>query len=298
MKIIDAFTFLNEVDLVKARFEFLKNIVTDFIVIESNQTWRHQPNRPFFADILFTLPQDIRSKIHHVVAEWPDHWLEDQQGVQEKWVEDGTRELAIIEARKFADDTDWFIMNDLDEFWEPNLWDSAKSAYENHGPVCWVQNNRVCFVDWETLDIKQWPGSKMAQIKDITDMKEFYCSKNKSWGKFYMFPGGWHFSKMGDEATKAKLMGSIREWRTWETKIGLTAEQAARQVFEGHGWNAVSKKKKTWAVPDKGQGLTRNIAEILKKYPALWSNGITPGSKKKKKKKDSDEKDSVDNRRV
>ena len=37
MRVIDAFTFLNEVDLVKARFEYLNDIVTDFIVVESNQ---------------------------------------------------------------------------------------------------------------------------------------------------------------------------------------------------------------------------------------------------------------------
>ena len=33
MKIIDAFTFLNEVDLVKARLEYYNDIVTDFVII-------------------------------------------------------------------------------------------------------------------------------------------------------------------------------------------------------------------------------------------------------------------------
>lgn len=72
MKIIDAFTFLNEIDLVKARFEYLNDIVTDFVVVESNQTWRHQKNISCFDVVYHTLPSAIKSKIHYVLAEWPD----------------------------------------------------------------------------------------------------------------------------------------------------------------------------------------------------------------------------------
>jgi hypothetical protein len=289
MRVIDAFTFLNEVDLVKARFEYLNDVVTDFIVVESNQTWRHQPNRPFFAEIIPTLPADIQAKIHYVVATWPDEWLNDADGVQEKWVENGTREMALTEMQKWADPEDWVIMNDLDEFWEIELWEEACEAYHVHGQVVWNHENRTCFVDWITPGIPRWPGSKMAKFKDITTMAEFYCSKNKALrfveGKtektlFHPVTGGWHFTKMGDAETKAKSMGSIREWRTWEPKIGKTPEQAAADIMSGSGWNTVAKKGKMRAEADGGAGLTPRILGILKRINIFWSNGINPWGNK------------------
>lgn len=284
MRIIDAFTFLNESDLVRARLEYLNPLVTDFVIIESNQTWRHQKNIPIFENIIKTLPVDIQKKIHHVVVEWPDNWLDNPEGVQSKWVENGTREQALIEIKKFADLEDWVIMNDLDEFWDITKWNDAVNLYNQYGQLVWLQDNRICFVDWKTESIRDWPGSKMAKLKDITTMEEFYCSKNKALRMkepgmktlFHPIKGGWHFSKMGDLETKAKLMGSIREWRTWETKIGMTAEEAAFEIFHGKGWNTVSKKRKTWAIPCDLENLDENITTILKKYSVLWSNGNTP----------------------
>lgn len=288
MKIIDAFTFLNEVELVKARLEYLNPLVTDFVIVESNQTWRHQPNVPFFDQIIPTLPLDIQKKIHHVIALWPDEWLENATGVQDKWVENGTREQALVEIKKFATADDWVIMNDLDEFWDIDKWQEATLLYEKHGQLVWVHDNRVCFVDWRTESLRDWPGSKMAKLKDIESMELFYCSKNKALRTkepgmktlFHPISGGWHFSKMGDEKTKSKLMSSIREWRTWETKIGKTADEAVKEIFHGKGWNAVSKKRKTFAISDNGKNLNSNIKNILKKYPVLWSNGKNPDGRK------------------
>lgn len=288
MRIIDAFTFLNEVDLVQARFEYYRDLVTDFIVVESNQTWRHQPNQPIFADILKTLDPELQQKIHHVVCDWPNEWLGDETGVQEKWVENGTREAALTEMQKWADPEDWVIMNDLDEFWDVEKWDVAIAEYEQHGQVVWQHENRTCFVDWITPGIPLWPGNKMARFKDITTMAEFYCSKNKALrfveGKtektlFHPVVGGWHFTKMGDAETKAKSMGSIREWRTWEPKIGKTPTEAAEAIMTGTGWNTVAKKGKMRAVPDSGNGLSAKIRKILEPTKIFWSNGIDPNGK-------------------
>jgi hypothetical protein len=285
MRVIDAFTFLNEVDLVKARLEYLNDIVTDFIIVESNQTWRHQRNKPFFHQVLKTLPEEIKNKIHYVVAEWPDEWLEDADGVQEKWVENGTREKVMDELKTFADQDDWVLMNDLDEFWDPEKWGYAVGQYHEHGQVVWVHENRTCFVDWVTPGIPRWPGTKMAKFKDITTIAEFYCSKNKALrfipGKtektlFHPVEGGWHFTKMGDAETKAKSMGSIREWRTWEPKIGKTPTEAAAEIMSGKGWNTVAKKGKMRAQVDGGQGLTPKILKILEKTEIFWSRGIQP----------------------
>lgn len=289
MRVIDAFTFLNEVELVQARFEYLKDVVTDFIVIESTLTWRHQPNQPIFKDVLKTLPDDIKNKIHHVVVDWPSDYVNNEQGVQEKWVENGTREHALYEMKKFADDDDWVIMNDLDEFWDVEKWEQAKELYRCQGQLVWTQDNRTCFVDWNTPGTPKWPGSKMAKLKDITSMADFYCSKNKAlrgWEEgvktlFYPMDGGWHFTKMGDAETKAKSMGSIREWGTWETKIGKSAEEAALEIFKGNGWNSVAKKGKMKAEFIGEKNLTPRLLRILKKYPIFWCNGLKPNGRKK-----------------
>lgn len=284
MKIIDAFTFLNEVDLVKARLEYYNDIVTDFVIIESNQTWRHQPNTPFFSQVISTLPKNIQEKIHYKIAEWPNEWLEDPEGIQAKWVENGTREQTLVEIKKFADADDWVIMNDLDEFWDKDKFRLATDEYLKNGQVVWVHSNRQCFVDWHTPNMPDWPGSKMAKLKDINTMAEFYCSKNKALrvktpgqkSLFHPVHGGWHFGKMGDMLTKAKSMGSIREWRTWGTKIGKTPEQAANEIFYGNGWNSVVKKGKQKATYCGENGIPTELSKILKKTEIFWSNGLKP----------------------
>ncbi len=283
-KIIDAFTFLNEIDLVKARLEYYNDIVTDFVIIESNQTWRHQKNQTFFHTILDSLPLDMKKKIHYVVKVWPNEWLNDAQGVQEKWVENGTREQALIEIKKFANNEDWVIMNDLDEFWDKDKFTLATEEYLKNGQLVWVHSNRQCFVDWHTPAMPTWPGSKMAKLKDIKTMAEFYCSKNKALrikapgqrSLFYPMHGGWHFGKMGDMLTKAKSIGSIREWRSWETKIGKTPEQAAHEIFYGKGWNSVVKKGKQKTEFCGENGIPHELSKILKKTDIFWSNGLKP----------------------
>lgn len=283
-KIIDAFTFLNEIDLVKTRLEYYNNIVTDFVIVESNQTWRHQKNQTFFHTILDTLSTEIKNKIHYVVKIWPDEWLNDAQGVQEKWVENGTREQALIEIKKFANADDWVIMNDLDEFWDKDKFVLATEEYSKNGQLVWVHSNRQCFVDWHTPAMPTWPGSKMAKLKDINTMAEFYCSKNKALrvktpgqkSLFHPIYGGWHFGKMGDLLTKAKSIGSIREWRSWETKIGKTPEQAAHEIFYGKGWNSVVKKGKQKAAYCGENGIPVELSKILKKTDIFWSNALKP----------------------
>lgn len=283
-KIIDAFTFLNEIDLVKARLEYYNDIVTDFVIVESNQTWRHQKNQTFFHTILDTLTTEIKSKIHYVVKIWPNEWLNDAQGVQEKWVENGTREQALLEIKKFAAPNDWVIMNDLDEFWDKDKFVLATEEYSKNGQLVWVHSNRQCFVDWHTPAMPTWPGSKMAKLKDINTMAEFYCSKNKALrvktpgqkSLFFPMHGGWHFGKMGDMLTKAKSIGSIREWRSWETKIGKTPEQAANEIFYGKGWNSVVKKGKQKAAYCGENGIPTELSTILKKTNIFWSNGLKP----------------------
>ena len=283
-KIIDAFTFLNEIDLVKARLEYYNDIVTDFVIIESNQTWRHQKNQTFFHEILDVLPEEIKNKIHYTVCKWPDAWLDDSEGVQAKWVENGTREQALIEIKKFAGPDDWVIMNDLDEFWDKAKFQSAIEEYNQHGQVVWVHSNRQCFIDWYTPAIPEWPGSKMAKLKDISTMGEFYCSKNKALkvktlGQktlFHPVKGGWHFTKLGDLVTKAKSIGSIREWRTWGTKIGKTPEEVAHAIFNGQGWNTVVKKGKQKAAYCGEDGIPIELLNILKKTKIFWANGLKP----------------------
>jgi hypothetical protein len=71
-------------------------------------------------------------------------------------------------------------------------------------------------------------------------------------------------------------MGSIREWRTWEPKIGKTPTEAAEEIMSGKGWNTVAKKGKMRAQADGGKGLTPKILKILEKTEIFWSRGIQP----------------------
>lgn len=68
LKIYDCFTFFNEIELLKIRFEELYNVVDKFVLVEATQTFTGEPKELFFLKNknLFSKYED---KIIHVVVD-------------------------------------------------------------------------------------------------------------------------------------------------------------------------------------------------------------------------------------
>lgn len=65
-KLIDAFIFFNEVELLKFRLEYLNNIVDYFIIAESNKTFTEKDKKLIIPQIINQFPQEILNKIIYI----------------------------------------------------------------------------------------------------------------------------------------------------------------------------------------------------------------------------------------
>ena len=63
MKIIDAFSFFNEVDLLKLRLEYLRDVVDYFVISECNYTHSGKSKPYYLDDIIDQFDEDLVKKI-------------------------------------------------------------------------------------------------------------------------------------------------------------------------------------------------------------------------------------------
>jgi beta-1,4-mannosyl-glycoprotein beta-1,4-N-acetylglucosaminyltransferase len=210
MKVIDAFSFFNEKNLLKLRLEYLSPVVDYFIVSESNYTHSGKPKPYYLEQFLDELPEEIRSKIIPLkyepditnfsvdgkVKEWDygnDHWrLEREQ-----------RNLITKKLTEFAE-SDLFILGDVDEIPRREIIEQMKKA-ELEPDFCMSGSCDLFYYNFETSCGKLWTGSIFTTVGFARGKDCDYLRSNR--GSFPPLPNaGWHFSYFGDaEQIRTKL---------------------------------------------------------------------------------------------
>lgn len=125
MKVIDAFIFFNELDVLKMRLSYLQNIVDYFVICESDATFTGAP-KPYYLDSIITsLSKDIQAKIIRIklndknlvntvlnpvyIPEIPDFHT------NLVWKRERLQREAINDIAKDFSPNDFFILSDVDE---------------------------------------------------------------------------------------------------------------------------------------------------------------------------------------
>lgn len=113
-KIIDCFTFFNELDLLEIRLNVLDPYVDHFVIVESNKTFQKQP-KPFYFEENRWRFEKFLHKIAYVKQ--TEHSLEgtafDMEKEQRNWISMGVASL-----RPSPDDI--VLIGDLDEIPDPS----------------------------------------------------------------------------------------------------------------------------------------------------------------------------------
>ncbi len=74
-KIYDCFTFFNEIEILKFRIKYLKDVVDYFVIVEGNKTFSGSPKEQRFSYDFFT--EEERQKIKYAFVDIPDKDLEE-----------------------------------------------------------------------------------------------------------------------------------------------------------------------------------------------------------------------------
>jgi beta-1,4-mannosyl-glycoprotein beta-1,4-N-acetylglucosaminyltransferase len=140
MKIIDCFTFYNELQLLEYRLSILYHIVDYFIIVESNQTHRGE-NKELFYNKNKERFAKFKDKIIHIIVDLPykfpninyknnkpfqvlnynengDQWI--NEAFQRECIKNGFEQILL-------NDEDYVIVSDVDEIPDPRTLMSIKN---------------------------------------------------------------------------------------------------------------------------------------------------------------------------
>jgi beta-1,4-mannosyl-glycoprotein beta-1,4-N-acetylglucosaminyltransferase len=199
MKIVDCFTFYNELDLLQYRLAVLYDYVDFFILIEANITHAGHPKPTYFIDNMH-LFEKYRDKIIHMVAELPHKspiidYSKKQQWENENFQRNSIKECVQLEQIGLAKD-DLVIISDLDEIIDPErlveFRDGRLSAYKGFS-----LSQDMYYYNLHCKNTWFWSKAKIVSY-------EYLLQKTPEEIRQGELPllekGGWHLSYFGDAA--------------------------------------------------------------------------------------------------
>ena len=190
VRIIDAFLFSGELDMLELRLRELDPIVDRFVICEADTTFQGRPRK-----VLLPEHKDRFApwwdRITHLV-------VDDLPAGEDCWQREHFQRDAIKRGLNGLRATDLFMLSDVDEI--PTVQQIRKVR---PNPVCVFEMAMHSFaVDW--LYPTPWNGTVACYGRDIKDISILRYARDKP--DFNRVKGGRHFTWLGDTtATNKKL---------------------------------------------------------------------------------------------
>lgn len=202
-KVYDCFTFFNELELLKLRFEELYDVVDHFVIVESPISFTGKDKPLFFHENAHLFDQFKDKIIHIIVDHFPD--LTDNEE-NNHWYRESYSRDAILWGLKDCNDDDVIFISDLDEIPRAGAVQEIKYYLEQKNKEKIEDSQLVCGLDMRLFmffmnreNLAGWyGGSKAAPY--------WLVCKYTPWGiklfhhKYSMHKiqnAGWHFNTMG-----------------------------------------------------------------------------------------------------
>lgn len=208
MKIIDCFTFFNELDLLEFRLKLLDPYVDHFIIAESNLTHSGLP-KPYHYRANEKRYEQWWHKITYLPIVQTTEGLEFNPQEEKynptsaSWKLENEQRDALSAAAKLANDEDLVITGDLDEIPDPTL---LKQLNLTQSPVALSQLFHYYFMNCQNTGLERWwNGSIVSTGKQFKALSPQQLRDNRN-NYPVIKKGGWHFSYLGGlEKIKYKL---------------------------------------------------------------------------------------------
>ncbi len=227
-KIVDCFTFFNELDLLKFRLEELYDKVDHFVLIESTKTFTGQV-KPLYYSLNKDEFEKWNDKITHVVVtdmpiSLPQYKIDELVALPEirniNWVREHHQRRSVGKglSRLNLNFDDVIILSDLDEI--PDLNIAEKNIkFLDMGPIVFEQDWYIWNLDW--MKGMKWRGSTMFTYSHYVNNKDiFQHLRNIRWddvteeSEFTIINCGWHFSWFGSSEFIRKKMFAFAHTET------------------------------------------------------------------------------------
>jgi len=194
-KLVDGFTFYNELGMLKYRLEVLYPYVDSFIICESTLTHSGKPKELYYQNNKHLYEKYADKIIHIVVDDMPEStvsWPESTPA----WLLENHQRRCISRGFKDMSDDDIIIISDVDEIPNPVVLEGVRKggldrAY--HLNQSFYYYNLETFVgNWTFPKILPYYLFKTEFQSDLQRCRKILCSHQFNYG-------GWHLSYFGDE---------------------------------------------------------------------------------------------------
>ena len=268
MKIIDAFIFYDELDLLKIRLEFLYDFVDYFVICESSVTFTGRSKRWNFFDHREAFSPWL-DKIIYLKYEPTQLFLD---GCKSAWqVEAAQRNFLATELVKF-DKNDWAIISDVDEIWNPEV------------VMPYLKNNkiRVDFGNLEMLFHYYYLNCRGIGVENSTWRKAFFIRVNRiqkkkdinkireGKQKNILNNAGWHFSYLGGVK---KIIDKIESFSHQELNSEKIKNAQRLEDVMRLGKDPFDREGHEWAFHPIDY-YPRPLASLMKKYSQHTRNTL------------------------
>lgn len=192
MKVFDAFTFFNELELLEVRLYELAPVVDGFILSESTHTHQGKPKTLYFND---NKDQFKKYNIEHIVSS-PVH----EGDLNELQVWDNEQyQRSVIEQALRGREGDIAMISDLDEI-------PSREVVENLRRLPCRVKQRMSYYYMNMLSGEDWWGTTIALVDDILRVGPQQLRNTRYDLSMPQIEGGWHFSYLGGpERIKYKI---------------------------------------------------------------------------------------------
>lgn len=267
MKIIDCFTFFNELELLEFRLKLLHEKVDRFIIAESNITHSGKP-KPYYFEENKKRFEPWLHKITYLPINQTTTGLNFSEMVTSytpgsaAWKLENEQRNALFAAADFAADEDLVLVSDLDEIPNPAM---LASINLNNGPVALSMLFHYYFLNCQNTGTERWWNGSI-----VCNGKQFKATtpqalRDKRNDLKRINKAGWHFSYLGGlEKIKYKIQSFAHTEFNKEEYLNdkniMKALEEGKDIFKRPG--VVYQFVSTYYYP----AFLRNI---MQQYPSL-----------------------------
>lgn len=186
LKIVDTFSFFNEMDMLEFRLMELNDVVDYFVLVESNYTHSGHPKPYYYLD-----NKERYAKYNHKIIHY---MVEDMPNAPNPWVNEGHQRDKIADAVKQLNlcDSDLVVLSDCDEI--PNT--NTLRECRNTGVYCPANLSQDLYYYNLTTFVSLWTRAKLINYGLFKLQRPTEIRISSPWETLYN--AGWHFSYFGD----------------------------------------------------------------------------------------------------
>jgi beta-1,4-mannosyl-glycoprotein beta-1,4-N-acetylglucosaminyltransferase len=222
-KLIDCFTFYNELDMLELRLTELYDVADKFILVESDLTHKGENKRLFFEENKWRYEKWI-DKIIHVKIQFPKHL--------DVWGREKYQRNSFMPSLYSLglSNNDIVVISDLDEIPDYNTLNYIKTSYQMKGLFKLEMDHYWASIYNKLISPDKWYHAKIVDWETLKGRTPDECRLdfNCQWWE----KGGWHLSYFGGPEIIINKINSTAHQELNQEKFKVR-EEVIRKVKDG-----------------------------------------------------------------